>query len=116
MAHVTCHLPSDMDTLLAAIESGFGSHTAFNIKVRVRVRVGVGVGVRVRGRGRGRGRVWVRGRVWAGVRVRARVRARVRVRLRVRTPPATSRCAARASRSYATCASARSRVTARPTS
>ena len=34
VANATCHLPSDMDTLLAAIESGFGSHTAFNIKVR----------------------------------------------------------------------------------
>ena len=79
VAHATCHLPSDMDTLLAAIESGFGSHTAFNIKARVRV----------------------------GVRVRVRVRATLRVR--VSAPPSTSRCAARASRSYATCASARSR-------
>ena len=34
VANATCHLPSDMDMLLAAIESGFGSHTAFNIKVR----------------------------------------------------------------------------------
>ena len=32
--HATCHLPSDMDALLTAIESGFGSHAAFNIKVR----------------------------------------------------------------------------------
>ena len=34
VANAACHLASDMDTLLTAVESGFGSHAAFNLKVR----------------------------------------------------------------------------------